>query len=1043
MVDVRGPVSPEQIDPLVDLVRTLPKNEIARRNTDAIIQVAETVGDVESAQKLTRIKESLPEDDVIELSEEDILQSLDLQKLGALPGDKIVNGNLRRLVSSEPRGEIITQLDIAVSPDLQRLGAEPGDMIEDGNLIKSGENDPFRNIMYDVEKARSLVGYAGDYLQSQYPLPEFSVNFDDPLNFIEFDFSIPEQMRDMTPQERRDNMIERRTARLEEMRQDFEPSGSMLGTFLGTLDPTVAVSFGPTLLRNIVGGAAYGSGYEIASQLSQSGEVTDPLAVAGTGAFGAAAVPVLVGGVKSGQALYSKLTQPMRKKGASKAVDSVNKIVALETSAGKTTEEALEIAKSRLNLSDRKLAEYVSLSGKPIGPKPASQKTDEIISDQMANDSVALAAKSKAFRDFASVLSTEVSAVSKTLGAKLKRFETDVHVQTGNALNRAKPFFEEMRAVSQEVREQITMHLSNRNKDAAKAIASKYSSRLENSIDDIENIYLEYADRLENTFGMKVNRQDFFSRSVKDVDGLQAKFGQEDQTAITQALSAFAKSRKKTIDQLTEAERANIINSVVQGYKISYSKGKLTVISPATKPVGKGKSALKKRAIDEVTPDMMQYYHTADEALAQYIRRTTDALEKQKFLGKGVLQTDELGNVDVPESIGAFLEKELADGTISAADVDRLTYLLNARFGAGEQGLSGTFATIRDLGYLGTIADPLSALVQLTDLAASGAMYGFKNTLKSMFGKKRIQISDAALERISVEFDNPNATAKILDTAFGAVGFKAIDRLGKETIMNSALRRFEVMARSPKGQAKLREEYADFLGKDLEPTLANLQRGIIDDNVKAMAINELSNLQPITKSEQAVTFLANANPQTRLLYMLKSFTIKQYDLVRREIYDKIRKGEYYEAARTAVALGSMWALAGASVSTVKDLLLNREVNPDEIPNRALWSLIGIFGVSKYMTERYLQQGKPLEAAVNYVVPATPLIEGALTVGTEAVKGVFGDGADADKIAQQVKVLPGGDLFYNWLLGGAEKYNERERQKRTTERNKRREELLGR
>lgn len=1039
---------PKDLEGLIDFAQTAPDKGMAQQQADVVANVAEVVGEPQQAEAVREEAEALPDDEIVDLTAEDILNSEPLQKAGALEGDKIVNGELRRIVSDEPRGDILTNQDIILSPELLNAGAEAGDMIdEEGNLIKSGDNDPWRNIMYDYTKASSMVENLTDYLNSQFPLPEVTFDITDPLNFITIHGNDPtyQAVLEMTPQQRRDFFVKQKQDELAKMREDFEPTGSIVGTLVGSSDPSLLLPLGRTLARQVVGGGLYGSAFEASGQLAQKGEITEPADIVITGGLGAATVPAITGAVNVGKKTVEALTKPVRAVRANKVIDKASDIVSREIALGRPVKEAFDTAQKELNLTPQQLTQAATLADRKIKISPVQQRAKEVVEDEMANDSVGLATKSTQFRDFINVLSTEVDKVSKALGGKLKKFEADVHVKTGANLKQAETFISEMRNLSDNIRREVSRHLYNRNFDAAKALAGKYSQALARAIDeDVAPMLSRFADDLEAVNpSMILEREGYMPRYVNDLDGLLNSLGTAKKTQLERAFQAVAKSQKKPVEKLTDPERADIINKILQGYKIIYSNDKLNIIAPAVKGVSKGKSVLAKREIDVVTPEMMRYYATADEALAKYIRRTTEAVEKMKFLGRNNAKTNELGMFDYDESIGAMLNRELKSGAFKEQDFDRLDMLLKSRFGAGEQGLSDTWSTLRDLGYLGTIADPLSALVQLQDLATAGALYGFRNTIAAMIGKKNIKIADVALERISAEFENPNLTAKYLDKAFGWVGFKAVDRLGKETLMNASLNKLTKMAQTATGKDKIREKYRYFLGDDMEATIADLENGVVSPNVKALALDDLAGVQPVTRSEQAVNYLRFADPQTRLLYMLKSFTIKQYDLVRREIYGKIKRGEYYEAAKMSATLGAYWAVAGASVGLVKDFLLGRDIRPEAIPTRALWSLLGVFGLSQYTGERYLAQGDWKGAIINYVAPATPIIDAVISTGTEVLYDpVLGDGEiDGDKLAQNIKVLPGGDLMYNWFFGGAEKYNEREEAKIRREEREAREEAL--
>ena len=110
--------------------------------------------------------------------------------------------------------------------------------------------------------------------------------------------------------------------------------------------------------------------------------------------------------------------------------------------------------------------------------------------------------------------------------------------------------------------------------------------------------------------------------------------------------------------------------------------------------------------------------------------------------------------------------------------------------------------------------------------------------------------------------------------------------------------------------------------------------------------------------------------------------------------------------------------ANTGTQVVKDMILGREVRPDDIPERSLWALLGVFGFNKYLSERYLQQGDIKGAVSNVIFPATTLIESTFELGATA----FEDEPNYPEAMKGIPVV--GTLFYNWFGGGAERFNER-------------------
>jgi len=323
---------------------------------------------------------------------------------------------------------------------------------------------------------------------------------------------------------------------------------------------------------------------------------------------------------------------------------------------------------------------------------------------------------------------------------------------------------------------------------------------------------------------------------------------------------------------------------------------------------------------------------------------------------------------------------------------------------------------LRDLGYMGTIANPISAITQLGDLGVSGALYGFRNTIASMFGAKNIKLVDLGLSDISKEVAEVRPTAKLLDKMFRASGFKAIDRLGKETAINASLRKNINMVKTAKGEAAFRKKWGKFYEGEIDALVADLKNKQISDIVKFHAFNELSDVQPITMLELPQGY--NMYKNGRILYALKSFTLKQLDVVRRNVVQEYAKGSKTQAIKQAALLAGYLSTANVATQTVKDLLLGRDVEVDDIPNNALWALLGVYGGNKYINDKYISKGQITDAAKDLIMPATPILDAVFEGGAE----LAGEDPDIAKYTRSIPVV--GPLVYNWFLGGAEKYNER-------------------
>jgi hypothetical protein len=177
-------------------------------------------------------------------------------------------------------------------------------------------------------------------------------------------------------------------------------------------------------------------------------------------------------------------------------------------------------------------------------------------------------------------------------------------------------------------------------------------------------------------------------------------------------------------------------------------------------------------------------------------------------------------------------------------------------------------------------------------------------------------------------------------------------------------------------------------------------------------------------------------PNGRIFYALKTFTLKQFDLIRRDVVDKARSGgpkEKVEAMSNLLRYATAMGLSGATVQQTKDILTKGELDIESFPDDVFESLMSIMLFSKYSRERYLEQGKlgTYLASLVVTLPAAELLD-------KSIQGVASITGDEDKdekaVAVAVKNVPlVGKQAYYWLFGGAERKLEYEAKQKAKER----------
>ena len=167
----------------------------------------------------------------------------------------------------------------------------------------------------------------------------------------------------------------------------------------------------------------------------------------------------------------------------------------------------------------------------------------------------------------------------------------------------------------------------------------------------------------------------------------------------------------------------------------------------------------------------------------------------------------------------------------------------------------------------------------------------------------------------------------------------------------------------------------------------------------------------------------------RILYMLKSFTVKQYDVFRQAGIDDISRGKKLFAegkkaegaklaakgAKNLVSLAAVFAAANAGTDVIKDTLYGRPVKLDMTVEDNLWKLIG---VNRYLAYEARRQGAA-NAILSGLLPPPAVFArawqdiSALATGDE-YKGSMLQGTPLD-------------MVYWRYLGGVEKVKRLERE----------------
>ncbi len=960
----------------------------------------------------------------IVLTLQDIQNNQEYQEYGVMPGDEITpDGTLLRKYSKiqerKDLGTEITQADIDVNPWMQESGVEPGDRyIEGKGVEKTRSSSSLEQFNYHFTKSNGLMGYLKD-IGTIYTGYDFWLSTGDKNWNPEESSRIKygENFAEASSEERREMILrakERELAR--EFGVSFQPdpdsfSGTM-GSIVGELaDPTTLIPFGAGVKGAVIGGGLLSGSYSAAQDIAEKGEV-DP---------GKMAVMTGVGALTAGGLTYAG--KKIVESSARKSVDKVQEVVNRELASpwGTVNSENIPRLAAEAGVPERKFINSLKTTGLTTEDIVERAVPEFSPTKAIANDSALSRLKSAAMDSYIGVLHTNLLNLSPLAASRLRNHEFRLQRRTQELLSRVRPFQEGMKALGRNnpVKNEIARELANgesRGFARAEALMQRVDPSLAKNFQEVRNVLGEFREELKDQYNFE-GLDNYFPRLVNNLDGLKTALGSERENIFRAAQAAYAKQKGINVSDIAPSTRDAINNAVIRGRAPSFDK-------PAPR-------FLKTRSVD-VDNNLLPYYAAPEVALENYIRGAVNRTEMNNFFGqfargkgkKFAMVENEDGSINFRDSIGKAITEDKSLRQLNHADSQKVQDLLTARFVDGETPMGKLSSTIREAGYMYTIANPASALVQLGDVAINAALKGSWNTFTSLVLPKRIKITQVIEDQISKEFSDPGLFAKALEKTFKYSGFKAVDRLGKETAINASYKFNRKLVRTAKGEQKFRDKWANTFPDNMDSVVDDLKNNRVTEDIEFLLFNELSDLQPISFSELPPGAL---NKHLRILYMLKSFTLKQMDVVRRNIIQEYKKGNKMQAAMTAFRLGAYLSLSGLGVNQVRMIMRGEELlEPEELPTEALWSLLGVYGLSKYTATKYISQGEVGEAVVSTLAPPFVLLD---NIG-KGVVDLTDEDSEQLKILKNIPVL--GDLAYMWFGGGAEKAIERRERERMAE-----------
>jgi diguanylate cyclase (GGDEF)-like protein len=681
------------------------------------------------------------------------------------------------------------------------------------------------------------------------------------------------------------------------------------------------------------------------------------------------------------------------------------------------------------------MRESVLYEGQPLFMK-GQEKEKKPLSDIYAEAAAAPAptmiqkimGKEKSFRDrkdqlaadIITPLSTRLRKIHQYFKDAMRKFEFNAHMAEQRDTRAVLPLLNGIKKMSATDRTIFDLALKNGDPVKSGEIIKKY--HLESEYERVRGV-LDGIHQRAVDVGFDVNYvKSYWPRVVLDPPGLLKNLMEQPEWGVIE--QEIAKVEADLQRPLSEMEKAKIANTYI-------ARPDRIIEKPG---------AIQYRVVDVIDTKIDRFYDYSPSALVQYLHEMNQAIEIRKFLGRGKKKNTEekTGEIksegdkilDIEGGIGNYVMEAINAGKLNAEQQDELIGLLRARFGYKPSG--GITQKIKELGYITSMGSGWSSFItQIGDLTwayyVAGPLRATKSTFNAFAGKSKIRKEDLGLERIAEEFRSSKGLGKALEKIFNITLLTKMDNIGKEALINGARDRYRTLAQ--KGNHEFVKTINRIFGEEAPDVLSDLKNNIASDNVKLLLFNRLLDFQPMTLSEMPKAYLTS--PRGRLLYMLKTFTIKQLDAFRNESLTVIKKGfqdknskEVMRGLLNLVYLAALFIMANAGADEIKDWIFGRKPS---FADKVWDNILRLFGMSRFIAWETRRSG-PVMAFWKLISPPMDIVEAPLKDAWSMFKDDGKPWQIKVKNAETWKVIPFIGKHYYWWFGGGREAGQRREEK---------------
>lgn len=607
---------------------------------------------------------------------------------------------------------------------------------------------------------------------------------------------------------------------------------------------------------------------------------------------------------------------------------------------------------------------------------------------------------------------------------KVMKTQADIDIITANYFKKLEPWYKKTLAMKKKnIEDYYTLDLALKNRDVNKIqqLTDKY---------DLYNDYLEARQILDDlrdkalSVGIEVGYlENYFPRQIQ-----QAKLNdfllllRQNESGLYNDLIYNISLLEKENKIFTDEDRLKLINSFLNGYIPKMMAGSVTA------------NLKKPRELAVLTPLYNSFYEESNQALEHYISSVSKTIILREAIGKEDIETNKLRaslkrknkalveaknnnnfdkikslkleieeiNSELPEE--STLEKSIGKYVSSIENLDiekqkQLRELLTYIFNPVSTGRLNKILTNTSYGL--ALNSIKNAINQLPELANSMYKNGFLNTINSVVGNK-LTIKDLWINTKDMFQDS----FQLVDAIMKYTGFNALDTFSKNVFINANLKNIQQLIKSnDKGVNERLRLIFDTKAEQVKEDILN--NNLTTDVRSALLIN-LAEVQPLFKSSRPLQFLKN--PSTRFMYSLKTFTLKQLDVIKNDIIKNFKTNPSL-AFKNLIIYQSYLMLIGFPIDFIQGLFAGEEPDdPELIKNSVLDNIILLNLIGRYTISKGKQVGYG-KAGLDYLI-SLPIV-GAFDDITKDIGKII-DGEFNIEKSRSIKYIPFGKDIKNLI-----------------------------